>query len=149
MRALAILACLWSCGAAQHPATTTDEVAAVRDHWMQAFNATQLDPVIATYANDAVFLPNTGERIVSALAIRELYTRIWKTFTPRISLDNRASERSGDLAYDSGEYREQVTSQAETLELAGSYVFVYRREPAGWRIVQQIWTEGSGSHPVR
>jgi ketosteroid isomerase-like protein len=142
---LAALAALAGCGGVQPIATTTDELAALRDAWTRAFNARQLDPVIATYALDAVVLPITGGRIVSAAAIKNLYERLWRRLTPRVELASHVVERSGDLAYDSGEYVENLTAGASTVNIAGNYVFVYRHQPDGWRIVEQIWTEATGA----
>jgi len=146
MRSLLVLVA--ACGGAQHPATTTDEVGAVRDRWAVAFNAKQLDGVMSTYAMDAVFLPITGNRVVSAHAIEELYRRIWAQVTPAITLHSHVIERYGDLAYDSGDYEESVTGGGATLALAGAYVFVFRHEGTSWHIVEQIWTEKGGDHPV-
>ena len=142
---LAVVAMLAACGGAQKPATITDEVAALRDAWARAFNAKALEPAVASFAQDAVVLPITGGRIVSAAAIKNLYERIWSRFTPHVELTSHVLERSGDLAYDSGEYVERIVAGSDAVNLAGNYVFVYRREPAGWRIVEQIWTEASGA----
>jgi ketosteroid isomerase-like protein len=136
---------LLACGGAQKTATSTDEIAELRDRWARAFNARQLDPVAATYALDAVMMPITGGRVVSAAAIRNLYERIWRQFTPHIELRSHVVERSADLAYDSGEYVENVIAGDSSVNLAGNYLFVYRRQPDGWRIVEQIWTEASGA----
>ena len=145
-RALTLAAlALAACGGAQRIATSTDEIAALRDTWSRAFNAKQLEPVIATYALDAVVLPITGGRIVSSAAIKNLYQRIWNQFTPRVELTSHVVERSGDLAYDSGEYVESVVSGGNAVNIAGNYVFVYRRQADGWRIVEQIWTEATGA----
>jgi uncharacterized protein (TIGR02246 family) len=141
---LALCAALAACGGPQRAATTTDEIAALRDTWTRAFNAKQLDAVAATYALDAVFLPITGGRVVSSAAIKNLYERIWSQLTPHIELTSHVAERSGDLAYDSGEYVESLVSGGTAVNIAGNYVFVYRRQPDGWRIVEQIWTEATG-----
>jgi uncharacterized protein (TIGR02246 family) len=141
---LALCAMLAACGGSQKIATTTDEIAALRESWARAFNAKQLDAVIATYALDAVFLPITGGRVVSAAAIKNLYERIWNQLTPHIDLTSHVVERSGDLAYDSGEYVENLVSGGTAVNIAGNYVFVYRRQADGWRIVEQIWTEATG-----
>ncbi len=142
---LALCTTLAACGGSQKiAATTTDELTALRESWSRAFNAKQLDAVVATYALDAVYLPITGGRVVSAAAIKNLYERIWTQLTPHVELTSHVVERSGDLAYDSGEYVENVVSGGTAVNIAGNYVFVYRRQPDGWRIVEQIWTEATG-----
>jgi uncharacterized protein (TIGR02246 family) len=141
---LALCAMLAACAGTPRLATATGELAALRESWTRAFNAKQLDAVTATYALDAVFLPITGGRIVSAAAIRNLHERMWHQLTPRIQLTSHVVERSGDLAYDSGEYVENIVAGGSAINIAGNYVFVYRRQPDGWRIVEQIWTEANG-----
>ena len=144
-RALPLAAMLLvACGGPQRIATSTDEITALRDAWNRAFNAKQLDAVMATYAVDAVFLSDTGGRIVSAAAIKNLYERVWARVTPHIELTSHVLERSGDLAYDSGDYVENAVAGGSAVNIAGNYVFIYRREPGGWRIVEQVWTESSG-----
>jgi uncharacterized protein (TIGR02246 family) len=124
----------------QHPATTTDDVAALRDRWLAASNAHQLDALMATYAPDAVMLPITGNRVVSALAIRTLHERLWAKMSPAITLHSHVLERSADLAYDSGDYDEVLTSGTEgQYALSGSYVFVFRRDGSGWHLIEQIF----------
>jgi uncharacterized protein (TIGR02246 family) len=136
---------LLGCGGAQKIATAPDEIAELRERWTRAFNAKQLEPVVATYTLDAVMMPITGTRIVSAAAIRNLHERIWQQFTPRIELTSHVVERSADLAYDSGEYVETIVAGGNAVNIAGNYLFVYRHQPDGWRIVEQIWTEASGA----
>src|SRR5678815_5178846 len=119
---LALCAMLAGCGGAQRIATATDELAAVRDTWTRAFNAKQLDAVAATYALDAVFLPITGGRVVSAAAIKNLFERIWHQLTPHIELTSHVVERSGDLACDSGGYVANLVSGGTAVNIAGNYV---------------------------
>jgi uncharacterized protein (TIGR02246 family) len=140
MRVLALALLLAGCAAPKIP-TATDELDTLRAHWLAAFNSKQLDAVVATYAMDAVYLPITGNRVVSRLAIKNLYAQIWARFTPHIELTSKGVERSAQIAYETGEYTESVTGEEGRLDLAGSYVFVYRHDPDGWHIASQVWTE--------
>jgi len=142
---LGALAAIAACAGPQRPATTTDEIAALRDAWARAYNARQLDATIATLALDAVVLPVNGGRVVSSAAVKNLYDRLWHRFTPHVELTSHVVERSGDLAYDSGEYVESIVAAGNAVNLAGGYVFVFRRQVDGWRIVEQIWTEATGA----
>ncbi len=139
MRALA-LALLVGCAAPKIP-TATDELDGLRARWLAAFNGKQIDAVVLTYALDAVYLPITGNRVVSRLAIKNLYTQIWEKFTPHIELTSKGVERSGAIAYETGEYSESITAAEGRLDVSGSYVFVYRHDTDGWHIASQVWTE--------
>jgi len=132
-----------ACAGTPQIATGTDEIAALRGRWIDAFNTRQLDAIAPLYAVDAVYVPITGNRVVSGLAIKNLYARIWQRFSPHIALEPHGVERHGDLAYETGDYRESITATEGALEVDGAYVFVYRREERGWGIVTQVWTERS------
>ena len=135
-----VLAVLAGCSAPKVP-TSTDEVDALRASWLAAFNGKQLDAVVATYAVDATYLPITGNRVVSRLAIKNLYAQIWQQFTPRLALTSKYAERSAQLAFETGEYTETITGDGARLDVVGSYVFVYRHDKDGWHIASQAWTE--------
>ena len=109
MRVIFLAGLLVGCAAPKIP-TSTDEVAVVRTTWLAAFNGKQLDAVAETYALDAVFLPITGNRLVSRMAIKNLYAQIWQRFTPHIELVSKYTERSAQLAYETGEYSEIITA---------------------------------------
>jgi uncharacterized protein (TIGR02246 family) len=140
MRAALALALLTACAGTKIP-TSTDEIDALRRSWLTAFNGKQLDGVVNAYAIDAVFLPITGNRVVSRLAIKNLYAQIWEKFTPHLELTSKYAERSAQLAYETGEYTETITGDGARLDVVGSYVFVYRHDKDGWHIASQAWTE--------
>jgi uncharacterized protein (TIGR02246 family) len=118
-----------------------DDVRKVSEEWARQWSAKELDPVVSLYAADAVFLPSSGGRITGQAAIRDLFRQALAVNTPRITVISVSTGRSGDLAYDSGDYVETLTSDGTTRELHGSYLAVLRRGPGGWRIVQHVWTE--------
>ena len=56
----------------------------------------------------------------------------------------RGLDASGDLAYDSGDYRETITPVAggSKLELQGNDLIVFRKQKDGrWLIVENRWTD--------
>ena len=140
MRSPLLLLAALGCAAPKTP-TSTDELTTLRTSWLTAFNAKQLDAVVQTYALDAVYLPITGNRVVSRLAIKNLYAQIWQRFTPHLELTTKYAERSASLGYETGEYSESVTAAEGRLDVTGSYVFVYRRDPDGWHFLTQAFTE--------
>jgi len=65
------------------------------------------------------------------------------TFNSDLTLHSQNLETSGDLAYDSGDFQETLTTIATGAKVTskGSYIIIYRRQPRGdWQIVQQVWT---------
>ena len=137
---VAVLACVAACAAPKTP-TSTDEVATLRTAFVAAVDARQLDAVMAMYTLDAVYLPQTGNRVVSKLAIHNMYAKIWERFTPHLELTSKYAERFGQLAYETGEYTESISAAEGSLALSGSYIFIYRREKDGWHFASQAFTE--------
>lgn len=115
----------------------------LREEWVRDLHDKQLEPILKFYAPDAVFLQPTGERISGAVALRNLFQMIMSTFNSELVLHSLNLETSGDLAYDSGEFEENLTNIASGAKIAskGSYVNIYKREANGsWQIVQHVWT---------
>ena len=110
----------------------------------------KLDQIVMLYAPDAVFLPPNGERITGRSDIRELTQKAMDAFTSDLTFQSMNMEFSGDLAYDSGEYRETLTSAANSSVShgQGNYLMVFKRQKDGsWLIVQQVWTALAFSQP--
>lgn len=139
---IAILTVIFS-AAATPKAATGETLAKIREAWIQDLRDKRLEPILKFYAPDAVFLQPTGERITGAAALRTLFQTIMSTFNSDLVLHSQNLETSGDLAYDSGDFQENLTTIATgaTMKNKGSYVMIFRRQADGnWLIVQQVWT---------
>jgi len=65
------------------------------------------------------------------------------TFNSDLTLNSQNVETSGDLAYDSGDFQENLTIIATGAKIIskGSYIIIFKRQPNGsWQIVQHVWT---------
>ncbi len=65
------------------------------------------------------------------------------TFDSNLTLHSQKLETSGDLAYDSGDFQETLTTIANDAKIAtkGSYIIIFKSQPNGsWLIVQHVWT---------
>lgn len=141
-----LFAAMAACAAPKVP-TSTDEVDGLRARFIAAFNGKQLEAISNLYSTDTIYLPVTGNRLVSRMAVHNLYAQIFEKFTPAITLTLKYAERFGELAYETGEYTETVSGPEGSLSLVGSYIFVYRHDGKdGWHIASQAWTE---QHPSR
>lgn len=128
-------------------ASTLVTLAKIREAWVQDLRTKQLEPILKFYAPDAVFLQPTGERITGSAALRTLFQTIMATFDSDLTLHSQNLETSGDLAYDSGDFEETLTTIATGAKITakGSYIIIFKRQPNGsWQIVQHVWT---GSPP--
>jgi ketosteroid isomerase-like protein len=117
--------------------------APLRQEWAQNLREKKIDANVAEYAADGEFIQPDGGCARGTEALRKLYETITTTFDSDLVFDSQRVETSGDLAYDSGTFREVLTTRATGKRLfsTGSYLTVYRHDPAhGWLIVQQVWT---------
>jgi ketosteroid isomerase-like protein len=123
--------------------STLATLAKIREAWVQDLRSKQLEPILKFYAPDAVFLQSTGERITGSAALRTLFQTIMATFNSDLTLHSQNLETSGDLAYDSGDFQETLTTIATGAKITakGSYIIIFKRQPNGsWQIVQHVWT---------
>jgi ketosteroid isomerase-like protein len=138
-----ILAPTFSPTAAAPQASTIVALAKIREAWVYDLRNKQLEPILKFYAPDAVFLQPNGERITGSAALRNLFQTIMATFHSDLTLHSQNLETSGDLAYDSGDFQETLTTIATGAKITskGSYIIIFKRQPNGsWQIVQQVFT---------
>ena len=124
-------------------ASTIVTLAKIREAWVQDLRTKQLESILKFYAPDAVFLQPNGERIAGPAALRTLFQTIMATFNSDLTLHSQNLETSGDLAYDSGDFQESLTTIATGAKITskGSYIIIFKRQPNGsWQIVQHVWT---------
>jgi len=110
--------------------------------WAADWNTKKLDAVLAFYAPDAVFSPGAGGRWEGA-AIRKNFADLLAQYTADLHLHSARSGASGDLAYDSGTYVEDVTpvKPGAVIHATGNYLFLFQRQKDGaWKILEQTWT---------
>lgn len=123
--------------------STRTALAKIREAWVQDLRTKQLEPIMEFYAPDAVFLQPTGERITGSAALRSLFETIMATFNSDLALHSLNFETSGDLAYDSGDFQETLTTVATGSKITtkGSYIIIFKHQQNGsWQIVQHVWT---------
>lgn len=124
-------------------ASTVETLAQIREAWVQDLRTKNLEAILKFYPPTAVFLQPTGERLTGAPALRTLFQNIMATFNSDLLLRSQNVETSGDLAYDSGDFEETLTTIATGAKITakGSYILIFERQANGsWQIVLQAWT---------
>jgi uncharacterized protein (TIGR02246 family) len=124
-------------------AGSTADIGKIPAQWAKTLQAKQIDQLAALYTPDAVFLKPSGERITGRPAVRDLCKKIMDTFSSEFTFHSLASDTSGNLAYDSGEYTESLVkiSDQTKAEVQGNYLMIFKRQSdGGWLIAQQMWT---------
>lgn len=118
----------------------------IAQQWARLYNGEKLEPLVALYAPDGEFFPTSGERVAGTAALRALFQGALAVNKPVIQMTSVTSARSGNLAYDSGEYVEIITRKAsgQAYPLTGHYLIVCRLSSGNhWSIAQQMWTLGA------
>ena len=148
---ITVLAAVAAPAANQEAASpAADSIASLRATWTKDLHDKRLDHIVLLYAPDAVFLPPNGQRITGRDAIRALTKTAMDTFTSDLTFQSINFDSSGELAYDSGEFRETLTSMKDgsVSHGAGNYILVCKRQPDGnWLIVLQAWIASPFSQP--
>ena len=75
-------------------------------------------------------------------ALRTLFQNIMATFNSGLTLHSQNLETSGDLAHDSGDFQETLTTIATGAKITskGSYIMIFKRQADGsWQIIQHAW----------
>jgi uncharacterized protein (TIGR02246 family) len=125
------------------PSDTTAAIAQLRGRWAAALHDKRLDDCVSLYAADATFLDPRGSRIEGQQALQSIFQLAFAAIDSTIEFSSVSVQSSGDLAFDSGSYKETVVPHGRTMgiPISGNYLTVYKRSPDGrWLIVQQAWT---------
>jgi ketosteroid isomerase-like protein len=121
----------------------SDGFTQLHDEWARNLHEKRVDASVAEYAADAEFIQPDGQRVKGTAALKQLFETITKTFDSDLKFTAVRVEVSGELAYDSGTYRETLITRAtgKRQESTGSYLTVYRKsKDGGWLIAEQVWT---------
>lgn len=150
------------------PLDSTKDITEIREEWVKDWNAKQLNQILALYAQDAVFLPTTGQRIEGRKAIGDFLEPIMQASNRALSVKSIETEESNKVAYDSGTFEDMrggggatVTSgvsispgvtigAASSQKVEGTYLLVLKRGENGrWQIVQHAAIEAPPSTQKR
>lgn len=132
------------------PAAARAEIERLRDNWRSAADRDDAGAVAALYADDAIFVGTETAEVRGRAAIQETFGQQFPMST--ISrIDSRDLTVSGDMAYDYGEFTQQVTPpNAPGQTINGHYLVVLRRQNDGsWRIVRHVSTTPAAAPAAR
>ena len=112
--------------------------------WAEDWSAKQLEPTLALFATDAVFVQPDGARVEGLPAIRTLFQTVLAANDPSIVLHSLAAGSAGTAGFEAGRYDETIRPAAggPPVSYHGHYFLRLRREADGnWRIIELAWTE--------
>ncbi|HUF65281.1 MAG TPA: SgcJ/EcaC family oxidoreductase [Gemmatimonadaceae bacterium] len=125
----------------QDPAAARTAIEQIRDNWRSAAERDDAGAVAALYADDAIFVGTETPEVRGRAAIQETFGQQFPMSTVS-RIESRDLTVSGDMAYDYGEFTQQVTPpNAPGQTINGHYLVVLRRQGDGsWRIVRHVST---------
>ena len=110
----------------------------VVQQWARAFNASDVDAIVALYAPDAMFL-GTGSRnvVLETAEIRQYFERALLTDRPRGAelLSRSVMTLSDGAVVITGLDRTTAVRDGKTISAPGRVTFVVARRGAEWKIV--------------
>lgn len=124
----------------ERDAMSSASVAAVRtvlDQWMAAFNAHDVDALMALYDEEATYAPHGGPRKTDLPTIRESFVADF-AISPRVFFEEEVAIAEASLGYITGRFTLQgkhPESQSD-IQQAGRVVVVFRKSPEGsWKLL--------------
>jgi uncharacterized protein (TIGR02246 family) len=128
----------------KQPDTRAADETAVRSinpAWFKAYNAGDVNTIVALYAEDAVVNAPGAAAARGQAAIREFFTKdVAGSRAVGVSLNGSSVTDvgvSGDLGWEWGTFT--VTDKSGATVDRGKYVTVYARKDGKWHIIRDIW----------
>jgi uncharacterized protein (TIGR02246 family) len=115
------------------PANQPDEITSM---WQAAFNSGNVESIMPLYESDAVLVPQPGQMVRGAAAIREALLGFLSLKLP-ISMEAKRILTSGDVAMVSNTWTLSGTGpDGSAVNLGGNTMEVWRRQTDGtWRCI--------------
>ena len=113
----------------------TEDVDAVVDHWVTAFNSNDVGALANLYAPDAILLGTAGLTLhEGSEAVRSYFDRLAKS-GDKVSINNRKIVvLDGNVAYVTGFYEFKATRNGETRKSSAGFTMVLVKRGNDWLI---------------
>jgi len=151
--ALAVTAgCGQHASTVQTPAAVPADEAAIRAGtvlWTDAYNAGEVDKIVALYTVDAVVMPTNTAALTGRAAIKDFLTKdIAAAKAAGLTAKDGVGDVgiSGDLAWHAGT-SSVIDAAGKTVE-TGKYIEVWRRIDGKWLIIRDIWNDDAPPAPA-
>lgn len=129
--------------------TATDTFRKGTAEWVSAYNAADVDRVLALYAADAVVMPPDAPAASGHAAIRAFLGKDMassKAAGITLAITDGDAGTSGNLGWHDGTY--SVRDAGGNSVGTGKYLEVWERKAGKWLIVRDIWNNDSAAAPA-
>jgi ketosteroid isomerase-like protein len=125
--------CCWAQQAAPTEPAASEKLAQIRQEYLRAFNAKDVDAILALYAEDAT-LASDGGTFKGRAEIRVWLLSGIDQGSRLLAIEPGVVKSSGALAYETGRTKRQVGAQIHL----GQYLMVMERIDGEWKITQHF-----------
>jgi ketosteroid isomerase-like protein len=115
-------------------------VRAATKTWAEAYNAGDIDRIVALYAEDAILMPPNAPAASGHAAMRAYLTQDRegsKAMGLTLHLEDDGAGVAGDLGWHSGTYT-MTDASGKTIE-RGKWLETWRKTAGKWRMIRDIW----------
>jgi ketosteroid isomerase-like protein len=127
--------------APETPDTDVDRITELRDEYVDAENAGNVDGILETCRDDIVFIPPEAPPVNGIDASREFLGEFLDAFDITIELSRETISVAGDVAYEWGTVSGTLNApDGQSQPVNNSYLIVYQRDPDGtWGQSKHVW----------
>jgi ketosteroid isomerase-like protein len=107
-----------------------------------ALNSSAIEPILALYSNEPVFMPQHAPALVGSAAVRTGYEQVFATIKLDVRFEIHEIEETGDYAWarTSSSGRTKILSAGVEITEGNNELFVFRREGGAWEIHRYLFT---------
>lgn len=122
-------------------ATDAEAINAVREEYIKAENAGDVEGILRTCSSDIVFVPPESPPVEGKEAAREFLGGFLEAFSVDLDLSSHGVVVDGDLAYDWGSVSGTMTPDGgDTQSVSNTYLIVFERDDGGsWLQSKHVW----------
>ncbi len=132
---------------AADPMTDTDrcEIQTVLDRYEQALNASDVDAVVALYADGGVFMPSSAPTAVGIEGVRAAYGHVFTLIKLNVAFTVEEIVVDGSIAFARTGSKGTVTVLADdaTGPEENRELFVFQKEDGVWKIARYMFNKAS------
>jgi ketosteroid isomerase-like protein len=103
-----------------------------------AFNAKQIDKVLALYADNSTFMPPNAPVLRGREPLKSFFSDLLASGTATLEMHSEEVGGHGPLAYESGTY--SIVYGATSARDRGKYLRLLRNSNGSWRTEKTIWS---------
>ena len=132
---------------AADPMTDTDrgEIQTVLDRYEKALNASDVDAVVALYADDGVFMPSSAPTAVGIEGVRGAYGYVFTLIKLNVAFTVEEIVVDGSMAFARTGSKGSVTILADdaTAPEENRELFVFQKQDGVWKIARYMFNKTS------